>query len=435
MVMARPRFSILVPTRNRHETLPHAIRTVLNQTFDDYEIIVCDNCSTSDTRAVVSSFSSSKLRYVRSHSPLAMSDNWELAISNATGEYVIVIGDDDGLLPTALDDLAAIVDQTSAPVIRWERVGYRWPSVDANQSPNAIHIPSSFTNRIVNSRRLIREVIKRDANQYVRLPMLYNSAIHSSVLDRLRHRTGRVFCSVTPDIYSGFATAHIVQNFLTIGKPLSINGGSQKSNGLSYNFKPKGHSVSAEFARLNASSDLRANAHVPDVRSLFAAVVIPYLDARRCLFPNRRDPSVSRTTIITKTVKDLRVFSEAEWHESMMKIRATLSNDASLCSWFDKRYLRANPPITTISGDPLATGFSKNSLLLDGKSLNVTNVFDVAVLVHKVLGSKDYGVNPVRVRQSPLRKPLAMFTHLVSEVGRCAKSIRIPATERGVVSG
>ena len=107
--MARPLFSIVLPTRERAETLAFALRTCLNQDFDDYEIVVSDNCSSPATRAVVDAAGSAKIKYVRSDVPLSINASWEFAISHASGEYVTGIGDDDGMMPYALRELDRLI--------------------------------------------------------------------------------------------------------------------------------------------------------------------------------------------------------------------------------------------------------------------------------------------------------------------------------------
>ena len=44
-----PRFSIVMPTRNRAALLPWAIRSALEQRFDDFEVVVSDNASSDRT--------------------------------------------------------------------------------------------------------------------------------------------------------------------------------------------------------------------------------------------------------------------------------------------------------------------------------------------------------------------------------------------------
>lgn len=103
-MLATPRFSIVVPTRNRPETLRHSLATCLDQDFDDYEILVSDNsdpAAAAQVAEIVAVAASSRIRYLPPERPLAMSANWERGLSQVRGEYVTVLGDDDGLMPYA----------------------------------------------------------------------------------------------------------------------------------------------------------------------------------------------------------------------------------------------------------------------------------------------------------------------------------------------
>jgi glycosyltransferase involved in cell wall biosynthesis len=115
--MARPRFSIIIPTRERAGTLHFAIHPCLAQEFDNYEIIVCDNFGSPETRQVVEAFRSEKIVYVRSDVPLAMSDNWELAVSRARGEYLTIVGDEDAPLRHALKEADRLLRSSKASVL------------------------------------------------------------------------------------------------------------------------------------------------------------------------------------------------------------------------------------------------------------------------------------------------------------------------------
>ena len=59
--MTTPRFSVVIPTRERATTLRYCLRTCLEQDFDDYEIVVCDNCSSPATREVVEEAASPRI--------------------------------------------------------------------------------------------------------------------------------------------------------------------------------------------------------------------------------------------------------------------------------------------------------------------------------------------------------------------------------------
>ena len=106
--MSSPFFSIIIPTRNRQETLPYALLTCLNQVdFEDYEIIISDN---SDNRIIsykaIEFCLNEKIRYIYPPHIMSMTDHWEFALNFARGEYVTYLGDDDGLLRQCLITVA-----------------------------------------------------------------------------------------------------------------------------------------------------------------------------------------------------------------------------------------------------------------------------------------------------------------------------------------
>src|SRR5262245_42654137 len=173
--MGTLRFSDVIPTRERAETLRFALRTCLEQDFADYEIVVCDNCGSPATRRVVEETASPRVRHVRSPQLLSMSSNWELAVSQARGEYVLVLGDDDGLLPHALRELDRLIARLRPHALRWTGVYYSWPTIDLPGQGNYLRIPLGREVRTVEAVPAIAAVIRFEAC-YSTLPMLYNAA-------------------------------------------------------------------------------------------------------------------------------------------------------------------------------------------------------------------------------------------------------------------
>ncbi|EJO86950.1 hypothetical protein MCOL_V218681 [Mycobacterium colombiense CECT 3035] len=88
---------MLLPTRNRAELLAQAIATVRAQDEASWEIVVSDNASVDDVRGLVKSLDDPRIRYLRSDTPLPVTDNWNRAADAATGRWVVMLGDDDGL--------------------------------------------------------------------------------------------------------------------------------------------------------------------------------------------------------------------------------------------------------------------------------------------------------------------------------------------------
>ncbi len=112
-----PKITVVVPTRDRYETLQYALKTCTSQNYDNLTILVSDNYSHDQTKDVVSAFPDPRLLYINTGKRLSMSDNWEFGLSQVNGGYVLFLGDDDGLLPGAIRDLANLIEVTQSEAI------------------------------------------------------------------------------------------------------------------------------------------------------------------------------------------------------------------------------------------------------------------------------------------------------------------------------
>ncbi|MGH9027246.1 MAG: glycosyltransferase family 2 protein [Acidimicrobiia bacterium] len=105
-----PTFSVIVPTFNRARLLPRAIQSVLDQRFDDFELIVVDDGSTDSTPDVVTRLSDARLHYLRQENQgLSVARN--TGASAARGEWLAFLDDDD----QALTDWLGNFHRGSAP--------------------------------------------------------------------------------------------------------------------------------------------------------------------------------------------------------------------------------------------------------------------------------------------------------------------------------
>src|SRR5713226_10163236 len=89
-----PRFSVVIPTLQRSDTLRHSLATLVNQTYDDFEIVIQNNGRDSATEAVIGSFNDRRIRHFWSDTVLPMAENWEIALAKDRGEFITLVGDD-----------------------------------------------------------------------------------------------------------------------------------------------------------------------------------------------------------------------------------------------------------------------------------------------------------------------------------------------------
>ena len=91
-----PLISIGIPTYNRADGyLRETLESALQQTYQNIEIIVSDNCSTDNTEAYIKSFTDSRLRYFRQAQPIIPNSNYNFCLGKARGKYFLLLHDDD----------------------------------------------------------------------------------------------------------------------------------------------------------------------------------------------------------------------------------------------------------------------------------------------------------------------------------------------------
>jgi glycosyltransferase involved in cell wall biosynthesis len=106
-----PKVSVVIPTYNRHQFLQGAIVSVLNQTFEDFEIIVVDDASKDDTPTVVSSLSDKRVKYVRHPANRGGSAARNTGILRSDAKYVALLDDDDEWHPDKLKMQVDLIDK------------------------------------------------------------------------------------------------------------------------------------------------------------------------------------------------------------------------------------------------------------------------------------------------------------------------------------
>lgn len=109
-----PRISVILPNYNHASFLPQRINSILNQTWQDFELIILDDCSTDSSRDVISQYADKhkntrvEFNQENSGSPFKQ---WQKGVSLARGEFVWVAESDDVADPQFLEQLYPIISQ------------------------------------------------------------------------------------------------------------------------------------------------------------------------------------------------------------------------------------------------------------------------------------------------------------------------------------
>lgn len=114
MVKIVVKISVCIPTFNRQNLLPSAIQSVLQQSYQDFELIICDDGSTDGTPELMSQYADDRIKYIRHPQNIGKSNNMRSGFDAASGEYFIKFDDDDRLTTHFLAQTATILDQDSS---------------------------------------------------------------------------------------------------------------------------------------------------------------------------------------------------------------------------------------------------------------------------------------------------------------------------------
>jgi glycosyltransferase involved in cell wall biosynthesis len=100
------RVTIAIPTFNRSRLAVRAIHSALAQNYPDLEVLVSDDVSADDTVQRVHQIQDSRLAFFPQPERLGLVGNFDFCLRHSTGEFFILVGDDDVLLPHAIERLA-----------------------------------------------------------------------------------------------------------------------------------------------------------------------------------------------------------------------------------------------------------------------------------------------------------------------------------------
>ena len=234
------KISFLIPSKNRLGLLKQAIASIIDQDGMEFEIIITDNCSSEDYKSYADELKDPRIIYFRQPQPVSVTQNWQQALSLASGDYVLMLGDDDALAPDFFSNVRQHLAPDGPDVVYLAAYNYSYPDV----LPDA---PAGYLKSVLNS-----EFFAGRQNPFsLDLPYAHDLAL--SVLE-FHHRVGLnaqhfllkasfsrqfaaiggIYQSPYPDTFSAVATFTHARSILVLPKETVIIGISPKSFGAYY---------------------------------------------------------------------------------------------------------------------------------------------------------------------------------------------------------
>ena len=399
--MGTPFFSVIIPTRNRPETLEYSLKTVLNQTYTNFELIVSDNSNNDSTEELLNKVEDKRIKYYRTNGQLSMSENWEFALGFVKGRYVIYIGDDDGLLINALEKAFEYINDKSPEVLFCKGVSYFWPHASKTRTNLILfnnlkdNIHDSYNMSPKNNLENILSCNFQFIDVPIVIPTIYNAFVSTDFVVRIKGINGRFFNSTMPDMYSAIAISLFANNILRVNDHLLIRGFSSYSNAAAYwNPTQKNKEVWEDFTKLNEKSDVRWNDEIPFVGHIYSFLIESYFQ----LYTGVLKRSISQKFWILFYLRLMRrVFEKNEKElvaNELEAIHSTLKNSKYVYRIFKYLLLIYNTtliernkkrPLLPPTTDEVKYGIHDNSLTIDGEKFNIKDVYDLQLFLNRFL--------------------------------------------------
>ena len=228
-----PFFSVIIPTRNRAVLLRRALKSVLWQTFPDYEVIVYDNASRDNTLDVVKGFDDARIRYIYSRTRIQVQASFEEAFKVAKGHFLHIMGDDDALLPHCLERAKEVIEKHNARLLCVPlKALYYYPDWVEETLRNTLLL-RTFTgeDQIMDSKMELKRLFEVGGFSYKRHPCVTNAFILKKDIDYLMNKYGQVLLNDhCGDISVAVFLLDLTDRYILLDEPLHIAGFSVRSN-------------------------------------------------------------------------------------------------------------------------------------------------------------------------------------------------------------
>jgi glycosyltransferase involved in cell wall biosynthesis len=236
----RVKFSVVVPTHSRQELISDLYYGLKNQKYGNWNLKIFDNYSRESELISRIAKSDSRVQLLKSERFLPVTDSWNSAIKMADGEYVIFLGDDDGLLPNFFKIAEEIISDFNKPDVIYSnlyqyfhpKVHPSFPDGHLQYSESAEFLRGKSHSFLVsNTKRslYVRNSINLERNFFFQMPCFI---IRKDFLDSISTPEG-TFLPPFPDYYLANLIMLKAESFVANPTPLTFQGVSLKSFGNS----------------------------------------------------------------------------------------------------------------------------------------------------------------------------------------------------------
>lgn len=225
--------SVVIPTKDRYIYLKECLQSLIDLKSDMLEIVVQDNTAINDEiLSYISLLNWPHLKYYHYSYSVSQTENSDLAVSHALGEYCCYIGDDDSISNAALE-IAQYMKDNRIIACACNVATYHWKDIvfQGRKKPTLSFDDRKMWIKDMNSKKILKKVLSYGVQDIKFLPRVYHGIISKSILDQIYKITGSYFPGPSPDMANAIASVLLIQKYIFVNLPLILSGYSYKSAG------------------------------------------------------------------------------------------------------------------------------------------------------------------------------------------------------------
>ena len=183
-ISSNPKISIVMPLYNSEKFIETAVESVLTQTFEDFELILIDDCSTDSTLEIISNYDDQRIRIVQKDENSGESASRNLGIKVANGKYIYFADHDDAMLENTLEIFYNAAERSQAEVVF---MNHWYDTHDSDfQLPSIVNVePKSFADPT--PRIMSEDIVERIKYEYMQYKVNVMPWLKIQRLDFLRN--------------------------------------------------------------------------------------------------------------------------------------------------------------------------------------------------------------------------------------------------------
>ncbi|MEE4001068.1 glycosyltransferase [Tenacibaculum sp. FZY0031] len=235
--MNKPILSIVIPTKNRYETLLKVINSILKFNSNQFELVIHDNSDDNiKIKKYLSGLKDMRLKYFYTTDKLSQTGNSNLAVEKSIGEYVCFIGDDDGVMPNIVE-VTKWMKENGFKALKSYKPSYYWPNQKSNYLSNDASGVLKYKKwkedsyQIIKTKEALNYTLSKGGGTIKKLPCLYHGIVERRTLNLIYKVAGTFFPGPSPDMANAIALTQVIDSYVLVNYPVIISGKSAKSIG------------------------------------------------------------------------------------------------------------------------------------------------------------------------------------------------------------